>query len=111
MNKYVYSQANQVVVCGDFARAGRSYNLVGWGGKASGISVLKLFCCGISRYDVSRNTSLTLAVELSKEMLVLLLSLYENSSKWILRLAEQRNGEYFAQLEVRLHPWNHKSRK
>ena len=44
-------------------------------------------------------------------MLVILLSSYENSSKWwILRLAEQRNGEYFAQLEVRLHPLNHKSR-
>ena len=38
MKKYVYSEAKQVVVCGDFARAGRSHNLVGWGGKASGIS-------------------------------------------------------------------------
>ena len=57
------------------------------------------------------NGTLTLAFELSKEMLVILLSSYENSSKWwILRLAEQRNGEYFAQLEVRLHPLNHKSR-
>ena len=30
MKKYVYSEAKQVVVCGDFARAGRSHNLVGW---------------------------------------------------------------------------------
>ena len=58
-----------------------------------------------------KNGTLTLAFELSKEMLVILLSSYENSSKWwILRLAEQRNGEYFAQLEVRLHPLNHKLR-
>ena len=29
MKKYVYSEAKQVVVCGDFARAGRSHNLAG----------------------------------------------------------------------------------
>ena len=33
MKKYVYSEANQVVVCGDFARAGRSHNR--WGGAVS----------------------------------------------------------------------------
>ena len=37
MKKYVYSEAKEVVVCGDFARAGRSHNLVG-GGKFSGTS-------------------------------------------------------------------------
>ena len=33
MKKYVYSEAKQVVVCGDFARAGRSHNR--WGGAVS----------------------------------------------------------------------------
>ena len=37
MKKYVCSEAKEVVVCGDFARAGRSHNLVG-GGKFSGTS-------------------------------------------------------------------------
>ena len=30
MKKYVYSEAKQVAVGGDFARAQRSHNLVGW---------------------------------------------------------------------------------
>ena len=43
--------------------------------------------------------------ELSKKMFVLLLSLYENSSIWwILMQAEQRNGEFIAQLEDRGRP-------
>ena len=35
MKKYVYSEAKQVVVCGGFARAGRSHNLVGWASKVT----------------------------------------------------------------------------
>ena len=38
MKKYVYSEAKQVVVCGDFARAQRSHNLGWWGCKSSGTS-------------------------------------------------------------------------
>ena len=36
--RYVYSEAKEVVVCGDFARARRLHNFVGRGGKSAAIS-------------------------------------------------------------------------
>ena len=48
MKKYVYSEAKQVVVCGDFARAGRSHNLVGWAVSSREYLDDKLFCISLS---------------------------------------------------------------